>query len=1199
MSHPRILGRFTSPAAVAVATMTTLISSPGGAAIPTCPATSSASGWVGAFLNTDTRKAGVVWDTSGNRLKLQGLGGDFKQSVLGISDTTMYAAAADFDKDGWQDYVGGDQITSFQLKYYANRTYQNPEPNWLDTSAVRTPKFVKTGVIDTFTFPTTGPTILLAADFNGDTWPDIVEINAPKGSSTSFEPTRAVVLLNAQINTSNGATFKTPYNAFKAPTTSRSLGYQDKEGTNAYAVDYNGDRKLDLIVGTSAGGGTIRIFTNNCTSPAVVPTTGLIPCTDAPTFSYLAPLVTGLGFTANSPDGLPIFAYEDFDGDGYRDLVVGAPGCCSSSGTEIIKRLRLFRGVSGGGLSTTAQIIRLDAATYFTGSAIGIFAADYSLDGKPDLIVATDDFFPVVGSNIGGQAWFWQNNGTSTPFSDPFRTKVATRGSSSNQTTDFDVGFVFNYDNDPWNTPDIMIADGNNSAKYFVFANRAVDKYVACGDAASGILNLGSLSSAEMVITAGRITPDATLNGGTIKYYMSNEEPANWVLATACPSSSTDLCVSFPKPVGREIRWKAVMCSNSSNTTTPLLRGISARFDYQRATEHYRAGVIINDGISYVGAFRQPGSRGHIYAINAALSTTYWDGASKLDATADSARNIYTAGRTLPTRLDFRADNTSNVTLQDTMMTADQTSIARIITWARSARFGIGNSGIPLSKLGAVESATPAILTKPARPPWYANAASADRSRVDAFVAANQTRVPLLIFGAKDGMIHALFTRPTDITNAINGKEAWAFVPPRIAAGMLADYTASQSGTLSIASYPDGSPTLADYYAGNGVMKTVAIVASGNGGRSITALDVTRTVAPDTNEVLGPTPMWSAVPGDADAGQAFAKPVVARVRIAGIERYVVVAGTGIDYTDTLNEKGRVVAGYDLPTGQLMWKFRTKCPLTSDLTAFETDDGEEPNTPTLDGYIDRVVFADKCGYVYKINPAADLAGAWYQNTGMGRIVSNVVDGKIMYALFSSAETVGALGSARPIAGTLAARTDASTRMVLFFGTGGLEDYPVGSSNEFYAIYADTGAIRSKLVGACASGRCEKFYGGVVVTPEQLFLTRSIDPQIGTSTCDNGTAKVEALQLNSSSSGGFVSTFQLQLASAVVGSVYGDAGAVYFATMAGDISRIGTPRATSAGGDSASGSVSTMSTSDTSAASTGTTTPLTLLGWREVM
>ncbi|MBK7540122.1 MAG: hypothetical protein IPI49_33155, partial [Myxococcales bacterium] len=814
-------------------------------------------------------------------------------------------------------------------------------------------------------------------------------------------------------------------------------------------------------------------------------------------------------------------------------------------------------------------------------------------------IVSTDDLFPVVGTNIGGQAWFWQNNGTAAPFADPFRTKIASRGTAANQATDFDVGFVFNYDNDPWATPDIMIADGNDSAKYFVFANRAVEKYVACGDAASGILDLEDLTSTEMVVTAGRITPDATLNGGTIKYYMSNEDPPNWVQATPCPSSSTDLCVSFPRPVGREIRWKAVMCSNSTNTVTPVLRQIAAKFDYQRAREHYRAGVIVHDGITYVGAFRQPGNRGNMYAIDAALSQTYWDAAAKLDATNDDARNIYTSMRNAAVRLDFTASNASSPLLRDTMLTADQTTVANVVRWVRSARFGVGNSGIPRSRLGAVESATPSILTAPARPPWYAHATSSDRSRVDAFITREQARWPLLIFGSKDGMIHALHSKAASISDARNGTEAWAFVPSPVAAGMVADHGASSADTVVTSSYPDGSPTLADWHAGSNVMKTVAVVASGNGGKSITALDVTRTIDPDTGTVLGPQPMWSATPGDSDAGNAFAKPVVARVQLGGQERYVVVAGTGVDYSDTLDQRGRVVAGYDLATGAQLWKFRAKCPLTSDLTAFETDDAGESGEPGLDGFIDRVVFADKCGYVYKLNPATDLAGGWYENSNMGRIATDVVEGKTMYALFSTASTVGALGAARPIAGTVAARTDATTRMVLFFGTGGLEDYPVGSSNEFYAIYADTGAIRSKLTGTCVSGRCEKFYGGVVVTPQQVFLTRTIDAQIGTAVCDTGTSTVEALELNADANGSFIADFQLALGAALIGSLYGDAGAVYFATMSGEVNRIGTPRAAAAGGDSASGNSSSMGATDSASSSTGTTNPLTLLGWRDVM
>jgi hypothetical protein len=202
---------------------------------------------------------------------------------------------------------------------------------------------------------------------------------------------------------------------------------------------------------------------------------------------------------------------------------------------------------------------------------------------------------------------------------------------------------LFNYDHDPNNTMDVMIADGNHTGSFFIQANRVATSFVACGDAASGTINLGSLASSEMVVTAARIHPTYTLNGGSIRFYLSNETPENWVLATACPDASGDLCASFPHPVGRTVKWKVEMCSNASHTQTPVLSNVSATFDYTRAREHFRAGVVVNDGVAYLGGFRQPGDRGHLFAVNAGLSTTYWDASTWINNANDSARNIYTS----------------------------------------------------------------------------------------------------------------------------------------------------------------------------------------------------------------------------------------------------------------------------------------------------------------------------------------------------------------------------------------------------------------------------------------------------------------------------------------------------------------------------------------------------------------------------
>src|SRR5262249_15032725 len=141
-----------------------------------------------------------------------------------------------------------------------------------------------------------------------------------------------------------------------------------------------------------------------------------------------------------------------------------------------------------------------------------------------------------------------------------------------------------------------------------------------------------------------------------------------------------------------------------------------------------------------------------------------------------------------------------------------------------------------------------------------------------------------------------------------------------------------------------------------------------------------------------------------------------------------------------------------------------------------------------------------------------------------------DGTIQFALFSTKLSVLGLGVDRPIAGTIAARTDSTTRMVLMFGTGGMESVASSTANAFYAIYADTGLVRSKVAGNCTGGTCEKFYGGVVVTPTQAIFTKTVDPAIGTNTCDAGSSTLAGVDLNAGTGTNFTSNFNLAVNSA---------------------------------------------------------------------
>src|SRR5690606_31407681 len=124
------------------------------------------------------------------------------------------------------------------------------------------------------------------------------------------------------------------------------------------------------------------------------------------------------------------------------------------------------------------------------------------------------------------------------------------------------------------------------------------------------------LEEEELVVTSARLTPSLVAPAGTsVTFYVANEDPPNWQLASACADDPSKLCVSFPKPIGRSLRWKATMCANAARTLTPRISAMTVEYDYTVAEAHFRAGAVTQDDVTYVGAFKQPGDRGHLYAL--------------------------------------------------------------------------------------------------------------------------------------------------------------------------------------------------------------------------------------------------------------------------------------------------------------------------------------------------------------------------------------------------------------------------------------------------------------------------------------------------------------------------------------------------------------------------------------------------------
>ncbi|NVB79473.1 MAG: hypothetical protein HOV81_13845 [Kofleriaceae bacterium] len=985
----------------------------------------------------------------------------------------------------------------------------------------------------------------------------------------------------------------------------------------------------------------------------------LIPSTAHNTTTIRPDAQLGFDVGGTTDRRIPAFAYTDIDKDGDYDLVVGSPGCCNSA-SNAPYMLRVYRGTSNSKSVHTLDtanpiLLSTTSSTYkgFEGSLTAVFVHDFSGDGWPDIITGSDGV--AYSGLIGGITRYWKNTANAT---DPFgknwpscattqsscttcsstcnpgstlqlSQSCGTSGCSANLTTsppkfgDYDMGLMLDYDHDPQNTVDMVFTNGNTANEFYIFPNRASPATTAaCGTAVSGVLDT---PPSELTVSGACIAPNSTAPSGTaIQYFLSNDNGTTWSLACTQTSSGYSpaltggqCCVTFSTITNRQIMWKAEMDSNTSDgigppngctslgaASTPSIASVGASYTYTASTQHYKAGVVVSDGVSYVGSFTQPGSRGHLYMISADFGTQYADVGAKLDA--QSSRNVYTASTlgTAPTQLAFTTANATNAALQARIGTSDPTEAQNVIAWMLSARFGLAGSGTAFTKLGAIQNSTPAILQKPFRPSWYVYLPTVDKSRYDAFSTAQSTRIPLAIFASMDGFIHAIYAIATSISDPRNGKEAWAFLPPYVAASATSDYDASvAAGSRVTTVYPDGSPTLVDFKRTDNQIRTAAIVGDGAGGTSITALDVTQTVtetSSTTNTTSGPTPLWSAQPGTSTAGYATSKPAVARVKIGGVEKFLVIAGTGVNASDA--SKGKIVSAYNLEDGTLYWQFETSCPLTSDITVFETDDSGEPGSPSIDGYADRAVFADSCGYVYKLNPAQDLSGAYMGNSGYGSIALGTSNGVARYALFSTTQA-GAIGTQsgddgqRPITNTIGARTDSSSNMVLFFGTGGLETFTTTKFNEFYAVYAKDGTIRNKLTGQCSSNRCEKFYGGVVVTSDTLYLVRSTDALVNVTpgSCDLGTSHLLSYDVNSLNNTVDISSIGGNALAASSGPLYGDGGALYFATVSGRVNRIGTPRAATAGADSAGGTLFNSGTSVNVDSDAG----YTLVGWRVVL
>ena len=445
---------------------------------------------------------------------------------------------------------------------------------------------------------------------------------------------------------------------------------------------------------------------------------------------------------------------------------------------------------------------------------------------------------------------------------------------------------------------------------------------------------------------------------------------------------------------------------------------------WNNATQTYSQAWTVNT------VFPSAASR-NIWSVDRLASTTNTQ--SPVQFVLDSTNNLPAMDATLLGGLDYYIGGVKQATTRAEMLNYLRGDDSDTTLRQRKA------------VLGDVISSTPVYVAAPDKT-LFVNATFPGASTYAAFVAAKQSRTPLVYVAANDGMLHAFRVKQGYTNNILDpnkpaGQEIFAFMP----GGVLAQPANSAGGISNLANpqygvadgvtgaqavphqyYNDGRITTQNVYL-NGAWKTILIGTSGRGpAKTIYALDITN---PDNFESATTTKnniLWERTAGDTGAcvgsitsncssyiGQMTGAPVIAQVKDGTSNKWAVFVGNG--YNSAASTPA--LLQFDLATGAL--NVRT--------TAGATNDGlAEPGLMQPDvktGVTTRAYGGDLNGNVWSFDLTSSTGGAT----------------KVFQAKDSN-------GAAQPITSLVALSYDSKTASTwALFGTGRyLADADVSSS-----------------------------------------------------------------------------------------------------------------------------------------------------------
>lgn len=210
--------------------------------------------------------------------------------------------------------------------------------------------------------------------------------------------------------------------------------------------------------------------------------------------------------------------------------------------------------------------------------------------------------------------------------------------------------------------------------------------------------------------------------------------------------------------------------------------------------------------------------------------------------------------------------------------------------------------------------------------------------------AAYIARPPVLIVGANDGMLHGFDAN----LSGTGGDELFAFIPNSVFDNLYELTLPAYSHRF----YVDGAPRVADAYFSS-AWHSVAVGATGAGGKSVFALDVTNPTTMSTSNV-----MWEF--SHPDLGYTIGQPAITPLPNG---KFGVVISSGYE---TGSADGSIWV-LDIADGSIIHKFTL--PNSGDVGA--------PLVVDLDGdrVADRIYAGDSDGNLWRLDMTGALPSAW--------------------------------------------------------------------------------------------------------------------------------------------------------------------------------------------------------------------------------